>query len=134
MSASDIPLVAVLIPARNEAAAIGRCLDHVLAQDVPRDRLEVVVVDGDSDDGTGPIAEAILAEAGLARWSVHRNAGGSTPSNLNAGLALVRAPVVCRVDARSLIPADYVRRCKELLDRRSRGRGRGRLPGRGAAL
>ena len=37
-------------------------------------------------------ARSILAEAGLARWVVHRNPGGSTPSNLNAGLALVRAP------------------------------------------
>ena len=124
----------MLIPARNEAAAIGLCLDHVLAQDVPRDRLEVVVVDGDSDDGTGQIAEAILAEAGLARWSVHRNAGGSTPSNLNAGLALVRAPVVCRVDARSLVPPDYVRRCEEVLEQRADVAVVGGCPGRGAPL
>jgi succinoglycan biosynthesis protein ExoA len=119
VSSAEIPLVAVLIPARNEVASIGRCLERVLAQDVPRGRLEVVVVDGDSDDGTGQIAEAILAEAGLARWAVHRNPGGSTPSNLNAGLALVRAAIVCRVDARSLIPPDYVRRCAEVLERRA---------------
>lgn len=115
MSSGPIPDVAVLISARDESAAIGRCLEHVLAQDVPRDRLEVVVVDGASDDATGEIATSMLEPAGLARWVVHRNADGSTPSNLNAGLALLRAPVVCRVDARSLIPPHYARTCSEVL-------------------
>nr|WP_249419748.1 glycosyltransferase [Rhabdothermincola salaria] len=107
-----------MIPARNEADSIGRCLEHVLAQDIGLDRLEVIVVDGDSTDGTGEIAAAILERAGLDRWVVHCNKGGSTPSNLNAGLALVRAPVVCRVDARSMVPPRYVRACIETLQSR----------------
>jgi glycosyltransferase involved in cell wall biosynthesis len=118
MSKEQLPDVAVLVPARNEAASIARCLEQVLAQDVGRDRLEVIVVDGGSDDGTGEIAREVLQDAGLARWTVHRNQRGSTPSNLNAGLALVRAPVVCRVDARSLIPPHYVRTCAEVLHAR----------------
>lgn len=110
--------VAVLIPARNEAESIRRCLEHVLAQDIGRERLEVIVVDGDSIDGTGEIARSILQEAGVARWVVHHNAHGSTPSNLNAGLVLVSAPIVCRVDARSLVPPGYARTCAETLTAR----------------
>lgn len=118
MNDGRVPEVAVLIPARNEAASIARCLEHVMAQDLDRELLEVIVVDGDSDDGTEEIARATLEGAGFARWVVHRNPGGSTPSNLNAGLALVRAPVVCRVDARSIVPPHYVRTCAEVLSAR----------------
>jgi succinoglycan biosynthesis protein ExoA len=116
MSTSEVLQVAVLIPARNEMSSIRQCLDHVLAQDLPNGRLEVVLVDGDSTDSTAEVAEGVLAEAGLGRWQIYRNPDASTPSNLNSGLALVRAPVVCRVDARSLIPPDYVRRCLEILE------------------
>jgi succinoglycan biosynthesis protein ExoA len=110
--------VAVLIPARDEADSIERCLQRVLEQDLDLDRLEVIVVDGGSTDGTGDIARNVLSDSALARWVVHRNDAASTPSNLNAGLALVRAPIVCRVDARSLVPRDYVRRCAQVLDER----------------
>ena len=44
-----------------------------------------------------------------------RTEGGATPATLNAGLAEITAPVVCRVDARSLVPPHYVRTCVELL-------------------
>jgi succinoglycan biosynthesis protein ExoA len=116
---NHLPRVAVLIPARNEAESIATCLHRVLDQDIPRDQLEVIIVDGDSDDSTGDIAAEVLEDAGLARWVVHHNPGGSTPSNLNAGLALVRAPMVCRVDARSLIPPTYVSTCASILDSRN---------------
>ena len=50
------PSIAVLIPARNEAAAIGACVDAALAS-VGTD-IEVIVLDDGSSDGTGAIVEA----------------------------------------------------------------------------
>jgi len=48
-------LVSVLVPARNEAAAIGRLMDTVLAsRDVD---LELVILDDESTDGTGEIVQ-----------------------------------------------------------------------------
>ena len=46
------PLVSVIIPCRDEAHSIDRCLDSVLASEYPRERLEVIVADGMSQDGT----------------------------------------------------------------------------------
>ncbi|MCU0311248.1 MAG: glycosyltransferase [Acidimicrobiales bacterium] len=108
----------VLIPARNEAASIVRCLEQVLAQDLPLEELEVVVVDGSSTDGTADLARSVLEGSGVGGWTVVTNPGGATPSNLNAGLRHVTSEVVCRVDARSLIPTGYVRRCVEILSSR----------------
>ena len=56
---SDAPLVSIIIPARNEAHNIAACLRAVLASTYPR--LEVVVVDDHSGDGTGDIARAVAA-------------------------------------------------------------------------
>jgi chlorobactene glucosyltransferase len=54
---SDAPLVSIIIPARDEARNIERCLRAALAADYPT--LEVIVVDDRSTDGTGDIARAI---------------------------------------------------------------------------
>lgn len=48
----ELPLLTVIIPARNEAANIGRCLRALLAQDYPRERLRFVVVNDNSTDTT----------------------------------------------------------------------------------
>ncbi len=56
---SDPPLVSVIIPARDEAANIERCLRSVLATTYPR--LELLVVDDHSSDGTAAIASRVAA-------------------------------------------------------------------------
>lgn len=53
------PPLTIIIPARNEAAAIRRCLSGLLQQTYPADRLEVIVVDDNSTDGTGEIVRRL---------------------------------------------------------------------------
>ena len=50
------PLVSVIIPARNEAHNIARCVSSILSATYPN--LELIVVDDNSTDGTGEIAGA----------------------------------------------------------------------------
>ena len=52
-SQGSVPLVSVLVPARNEAARIISCLRSLLAQDYPN--YEVVVLDDHSEDDTAAI-------------------------------------------------------------------------------
>lgn len=114
---SDAPRVTILVPARNEESDIGRCLQAALAQDYERRSLEVVVVDGGSTDRTAEIANRHLEGSGID-WRVVHNEPGTTPCNLNAGLRAASGAVLCRVDARSIVPPDYVRRCVEVLTTR----------------
>jgi hypothetical protein len=54
------PKVSILVPARNEAAAIETAVRSLLAQDYPD--LEVVAVDDRSEDATGAILRRVAAE------------------------------------------------------------------------
>ncbi|MDB5298830.1 MAG: glycosyltransferase, partial [Phycisphaerales bacterium] len=55
LAAEDAPWVWVIIPARNEAHNLPRCIRGLLAQDYPADRWQVVVVDDGSTDGTADV-------------------------------------------------------------------------------
>jgi chlorobactene glucosyltransferase len=55
----DPPFVSLVIPARNEARSIRRCVESALASSYPR--LEVIVVDDHSTDETGTLAADIAA-------------------------------------------------------------------------
>ncbi len=107
--------VTVLIPARNEERDIERCLAAVAAQTFDQARLQILVVDGASTDATVARARAAFTRFGLADAEVLTNPAGTTPSSLNLGLAHARGEILCRVDARSLIPPDYVARCASRL-------------------
>ncbi|HEX8300002.1 MAG TPA: glycosyltransferase [Rubricoccaceae bacterium] len=62
-----LPTLAIVVAARDEEACIGRCLDALLAQDYPADRLEIVVADDGSTDRTGAIVQSrILRPLALA--------------------------------------------------------------------
>jgi hopene-associated glycosyltransferase HpnB len=52
------PLVVAVVPARNEADVIQRSIGSLLAQDYPGD-FRVVLVDDQSEDGTGDLAKAL---------------------------------------------------------------------------
>ncbi len=54
----DLPTLAIVVAARDEEAVIGRCLDALLAQDYPADRLEIVVADDGSTDRTAAIVRS----------------------------------------------------------------------------
>lgn len=56
------PTVAVVVPARNEAAIVAETLPCLISQDYPG-RAAVYLVDDCSDDGTGQVAEASAGEA-----------------------------------------------------------------------
>src|SRR6266542_3513324 len=107
------PLVSVILPIRNEAHYIARSLGAVLAQDYPADRMEVMVVDGMSIDGTREIVESM--RAGSLRVHLIDNTRRIAPTALNAAIARARGEILIRVDGHCEIERDYVRRCVEHL-------------------
>jgi glycosyltransferase involved in cell wall biosynthesis len=100
------PFVSIVVPCRNEERYIGACLDSVLASDYPHERLEVLVVDGLSEDRTREILGRYTARH---RWiRLLENPQQITPTALNVGIRAARGDVIMRMDAHVMYPATYV--------------------------
>jgi glycosyltransferase involved in cell wall biosynthesis len=121
----DQPFVSIIMPIRNEANYITRSLQAVLAQDYPHDRLEVIVVDGLSDDGTRDIVQSMARKLRDVTGEGHPtiplylldNPRQIAPTALNIGIRHAEGDIIVRVDGHTLIAPDYVHQCVEALHR-----------------
>lgn len=112
---TGLPLVSIVLPIRNEARFIERSLNSVLEQTYPADRLEVIVADGMSTDGTREIVQRFQSEYSNVR--LIDNPGRIVPTGLNAALAQSRGQIIVRVDGHAEIEKEYTERCVEHLQR-----------------
>ncbi|ABP49967.1 MAG: glycosyltransferase family 2 protein [Pyrobaculum arsenaticum] len=105
------PRVTVIIPTYNEADNIAQRLENIYQQDYPRDRLEVIVADGASTDGTPEIAERWAREHPDLKVKLIREPQrrGLVPS-LNEALKYVSdgSEIVIFADADALWPHDAI--------------------------
>ena len=109
----ELPLVTVIIPARNAERELGDCLRRVLEQDYPSERMEVLIAEGRSADGTRALAEQ--AANAHSRVRLIDNPTGLIPQGLNRAIAQAWGEVIVRVDAHARIARDYLRQCVRIL-------------------
>jgi GT2 family glycosyltransferase len=101
---AEQPLVSVVMPVRNEEAAITRAVESVLEQTVQD--LQVLVVDGMSTDGTrAKLAELVRREP---RIRVLDNPYRTIPHALNIGLRHAAGQFLARVDAHAEVNDAYL--------------------------
>lgn len=89
-----LPSVTLIVPAYNEAKNIGETVVALKALQYPPDKLEILVVDDGSTDGTADLAQA----AGVR---VLRKENGGKASAINLGTANAGGEIVGVVDADS---------------------------------
>lgn len=112
------PIVTVVIPCRNEAGFIGRCLDSITAGDYPAERLEIVIADGMSSDGTRQFLDGYVAShQSSPAVRVIDNPEGFVSHGLNRAILEARGEIIVRMDAHTEYAADYISRCVETLER-----------------
>src|SRR3989344_2585550 len=51
------PTVSILIPTLNASSVLGNCLESIKKQNYPAEKIEIIVADGGSSDGTVEIAK-----------------------------------------------------------------------------
>ena len=108
-----VPLVSVCVPMRNEAGWIEPCLAAFAAQTHPLDRLEVIVVDGGSTDGSRQTVEARMADSTWIR--IVDNPRVKAAAAFNCGLDAARGEVFCLFSAHGVPDPDYVARSVAVL-------------------
>jgi succinoglycan biosynthesis protein ExoA len=109
------PFVTIAMPCLNEEAYIETCLRSVLAQDYPRDRMEILVADGMSMDATREIIHRLASED--ARIMLVDNPDRLQAAGMNRMIRASKGDVIVRMDVHCEYAPDYVRCSVEALER-----------------
>ena len=95
-----LPKVTVLIPAHNEKSVIGPLLERMSAVTYPKEKLEIVVVNDSSTDGTGEIADEFSKNYDFITVLHRRNKGAhGKPEAMNEGLKASVGEIIVTFDA-----------------------------------
>lgn len=100
------PFITVVMPVRNEARFIRETLMQLLSQDYPRDRFEIIVADGMSDDETAEIVKRMAETTPQIR--LHRNPRRLSSAGRNIGFREGKGDYFLVVDGHCFIPDDQL--------------------------
>jgi succinoglycan biosynthesis protein ExoA len=109
----SVPMVTVVVPMLNEAGRIERCLNRFGEQTYPSERLEVVVVDGGSTDGSRESVDAFSERHGWCRVvdNPHRKAAAA----FNIGVDSAQGQVLVLFSAHGEPAPDFIERSVTVL-------------------
>lgn len=107
-------LVSVIIPCFNEVRYIEKCLDSILLQGDMVGEIEILVVDGRSNDGTRDILKGF--EKKHSNIKMIDNPGKVTPIALNLGIKNSKGKFICIMGAHAEYQKDFLYNCVNLLN------------------
>ena len=108
-----LPYVTVLVPAKNEEQSIGELLECLQRQDFPGNKLEIIVIDDDSTDGTTAVVRKLMrknpAVKLLSRKDITTSEFSGKKGALLAGLDRARGEIILTTDADCVMGPEWVR-------------------------
>ncbi|MCM8762853.1 MAG: glycosyltransferase [Candidatus Omnitrophica bacterium] len=100
---NNLPLVSVIVTTKNEAKNIGNCLDSIKKQDYPQDKIEIIVVDNNSEDQTKEIAKKYTDKV--------YNFGPERSAQRNFGVRQAKGDYILYLDADMILSEQVIREC-----------------------
>lgn len=89
--------LSIIVPVYNVKAFLNKCVDSLLAQDLPKEDFEIILVDDGSTDGSGKLCDSLAAEHGNIRVIHQQNRGLSGARN--AGIPVASGDYILFVDS-----------------------------------
>ena len=113
----DMPFVSVLLVTRNEKYYIVDSLMSLVNQTYPKEKFEIIVIDGISDDGTKELIQKIIDEYSTEEFSISmiENPKRILASGWNLGIKNAKGEYVVRIDAHAVAPADFIEKNVETM-------------------
>ena len=105
--------VSLIIPARNEEAFIGKCLDSLVNNIFPKSQMEIAIVDGMSKDGTRNIVKDYMKRFPFIK--LLDNPKKIIPAAMNIGIKNTRGGIVMKIDAHAVYSTNYISLCVDHL-------------------
>ncbi|MCB1185230.1 glycosyltransferase [bacterium] len=108
-AAAEKPTVTIIVPCRNEAGFIGPFLDDLAGQTGLATPPEIIIADGESDDGTRGIIESRRER--LPGLRVLANPERIVSTGLNRAIREARGEFIIRMDVHTTYAEDYCAAC-----------------------
>ena len=101
------------MPIRNEEDFIGKTLISIIEQDYPREKLELVIADGGSSDGT--ISEINKFKNFFFKLNIINNEHETMPKGFNLALNSSKSDIILMLGGHSVLPKNYISKSVENL-------------------
>lgn len=108
------PVVSVIIPSRNEKDSIIPCVRSILNNDYGKEFIEVLIVDGLSNDGTREILNSFIET--VPGIKLIDNPLQITPAAFNRGIENAGGEYILIVGARHILSSNYITTCLNYLN------------------
>ena len=105
--------VSVIIPVYNEEKYIEKCINSLIDQNYPREKMEWIIIDGNSSDHTLEIIKQYINDYPIV---LANNPKRKTPISLNIGIQKANGRYIVRFDAHTSFPNSYIHDCVECLE------------------
>src|SRR5262245_50267838 len=113
MSPIDYPLVSAIMAVRNERRHIENAIASLQRQKTSGWEIEIIVVDGNSSDGTDDLIQRIASSDPRVKLVVNKQK--KTPFAFNLGIQTARGEYICILGAHTTYAQDYIATCLEEL-------------------
>ena len=114
-SENEFPQVSIIVPVYNEERYIQGCLTAITEQTYPTEHLEVLVIDGMSQDASRKLVRKILQQHPFVR--LLQNPKKITSEAVNIGIRASSGEIIIIVSGHAIISNDYVAKCVDYLMR-----------------
>lgn len=96
----NLPTISIVIPTLNSASTLDDCLGSILMQDYPRERLEIIIVDAGSTDGTLDLVRSKLSSI---TYRVLPNPLRSGEAGKAVGIKCTRNEIIALIDSDNIL-------------------------------
>ncbi len=104
---SEFPSVSILIPVYNEEKYLKKCVEYVANSNYPENKLEILIIDDGSVDGTPEIARELSKKYKNVIYFRKKNTGKA--DSLNYGIKKARGEIIGVLDADTFVSKDAIK-------------------------
>ena len=107
MDLKEFPTLSVVVPCFNVEHVVERCIETLLAQDYPKDKLSLIIVDDKSTDDTSKIIQQYQGNDQVKIIKHFRNRGLS--ATRNSGIKASKSQIVGFLDSDMVVKKDWAK-------------------------
>lgn len=97
----ELPFISIITPVYNSEKVISECLNAIAKQDYPKEKIEIILPDGGSKDGTLRIIESFKNQLNI---KVCENPLQTGEAGKSVGIEMARGDIIAFIDSDNIMP------------------------------